>query len=85
MGTELRHEMTQAKLPIKITNISPGAVLTEILSVFIDTEERLKKLNALQDQDLADAVVYALGTPERVEIHEVTVTAKNAAIIFRNE
>ena len=78
LGTELRHEMKQAKLPIKITNISPGAVLTEMLSGFIQNEDHLKKLNPLQDKDLADAVVYALGTPERVEIHEVTVTSKHA-------
>ena len=80
LGTELRHEMMQAKLPIKITNISPGAVLTEMLSRFIKTEDDVKILNPLLDQDLADAVVYALGTPERVEIHEITVTAKNGAV-----
>ncbi|XP_076664778.1 farnesol dehydrogenase-like [Andrena cerasifolii] len=78
LGTELRHEMIQAKLPIKITNISPGAVLTEMLSGFIENEDQLKKLNPLQDKDLADAVVYALGTPERVQVHEITVTSSMA-------
>ncbi|XP_076664776.1 farnesol dehydrogenase-like [Andrena cerasifolii] len=85
LGTELRHEMMQAKLPIKITNISPGAVRTEIMSRFIMTEDQLKKLNPLEENDIADAVVYALGTPERVEIHEVTVTGKNGAVAVTQE
>lgn len=49
-------------------NISPGRVLTEMLLGIIKTEDDLKILNPLQDQDIADAVVYALGTPERVEV-----------------
>ncbi|XP_076664764.1 farnesol dehydrogenase-like [Andrena cerasifolii] len=76
LGTELRHEMMQAKLPIKITNISRGMVLTEILSGSVEWENQLKKLNPLQNKDLADAVVYVLGTPDLVEIHEVTVTSR---------
>ncbi|XP_076664773.1 farnesol dehydrogenase-like [Andrena cerasifolii] len=85
LGTELRHEMMQAKLPIKITNISPGAVLTPMLSCLIKTEHDLSRLNPLQDKDLADAVVYALGTPERVEIHEITVATNNVGIAFTND
>ena len=80
LGTELRHEMIQAKLPIKITNISPGAVLTDMLLDFIKNQDESKKRNILQDKDIADAVIYALGTPEHVEIREVTVTAQNGVI-----
>ena len=51
-----------------LQNISPGAVLTEMLTGFIKNEDHLKEMNPLQEKDLADAVVYALGTPERVEV-----------------
>nr|XP_012145261.1 PREDICTED: dehydrogenase/reductase SDR family member 11-like isoform X1 [Megachile rotundata] len=70
MSAELRHEMIAENLKIKVTSISPGLVNTEMTEEFIEEESRK---TILQPRDIAGAVMYALGTPEHVEIAEVTV------------
>lgn len=79
LGTELRHEIILSKLKIKITNISPGAVLTDMLKG-IANKEIPSDLPILKDHDIADAVMYALGTPSTVEIPEITVMPQNEII-----
>ncbi|XP_076397399.1 farnesol dehydrogenase isoform X6 [Megachile rotundata] len=70
MSAELRHEMIAENLKIKVTSVSPGLVNTEMTEEFIEEESRK---TILQPKDIAGAVMYALGTPEHVEIAEVTV------------
>jgi NADP-dependent 3-hydroxy acid dehydrogenase YdfG len=76
---------------IKITNIAPGAVETEFSEVrFKGDKERAKKVyegfDALQPDDIADIIVYAVNAPERVTIGDVVLYAKSQAaptIIYR--
>ncbi|XP_017760260.1 PREDICTED: farnesol dehydrogenase-like [Eufriesea mexicana] len=75
LSTELRHEITTAKLNIKVTNISPGAVDTNMVRNLMPNIDSMS-VPMLQDIDVANAVVYTLGTPEGVEVSEITLTAK---------
>nr|CAD7400405.1 unnamed protein product [Timema cristinae] len=65
----LRRELVQLGSKIKVTSVSPGVTVTEFMNLY--GEERKKRLYAenptLQAKDIADAVVYTLGTPPHVQ------------------
>lgn len=72
----MRQEMRNNELKIKITSISPGIVDTDIFDVAeFPTSEYIKKneIPALAAEDIADAVIYALGTKPHVQIHEMII------------
>lgn len=74
----MRLDLTQHG--IKVTNIAPGAVETEFSLVrFKGDEERAKKVyegfEALQAEDIADAILYAVNTPKRVTIADMVIFA----------
>ncbi|XP_023310389.1 farnesol dehydrogenase isoform X2 [Anoplophora glabripennis] len=77
LAETLRLELLSMKSKIKITNISPGLVDTEIITsearqnpVFKTImEERL----ILDSEDIADGVVYALSTPPHVQVQQLTI------------
>lgn len=52
-------------------NISPGAVRTEMLQQGV---ENLERLEILEPEDIANAIIYVIGTPSRVQIDELTIT-----------
>ncbi|XP_050496263.1 farnesol dehydrogenase-like isoform X14 [Bombus huntii] len=79
LGIQLRHEIIAAKLNVKITNISPGAVMTDMVRSVRDV---VSNNFILKVGDIAEAVIYALGTPETVEIPEITVIAHGTGFIF---
>ncbi|CAL7944500.1 unnamed protein product [Xylocopa violacea] len=82
LGTELRHEIVLSNLNIKITNISPGTVYTDMIKSFFKdkSEKEIRELVCvLEDKDIAEAIIYALGTPESVEIPEITVIPHKTA------
>ncbi|XP_065082198.1 farnesol dehydrogenase-like [Ochlerotatus camptorhynchus] len=66
----LRQEFKAEGTKIKVTSISPGAVRTEILPESITSQQGIP---ILEPEDIADAVFYALSTPPRVQIHELTI------------
>lgn len=71
----LRHELNYAKnTKVRVSNISPGAVKTETLAS-IDGEVNLTALNmpSLEPEDVADAVLYMLSTPGRVQIQDLII------------
>lgn len=77
LAVELRHELTDVN--IKVTNISPGAVMTDMLKGFVDDPAIVGKLPTLSDNDVSDAVMYALGTPQHLEVIDVLLQARNTS------
>ncbi|XP_053687475.1 farnesol dehydrogenase-like [Sabethes cyaneus] len=64
MRQELRTEGTK----IKVTSISPGGVKTGLLP-----EAALTKMPLLDPEDIAQAILYAIGTPPNVQVHDLTI------------
>ena len=58
---------------LSLQSVSPGLVNTPMMN----DSEVFKPLPALEPSDVADAVVYVLGVPSRVEVNELTVQAKH--------
>ncbi|XP_059485514.1 farnesol dehydrogenase-like [Neocloeon triangulifer] len=77
MTEGLRRELRDLQTKIRVTSISPGLVRTEIAVAGGASEEVAKKFYdespCLEAQDVADALLYALGTPPHVQIHELTM------------
>ncbi|CAB3363921.1 Hypothetical predicted protein [Cloeon dipterum] len=73
----LRRELRDMGTKIRVTSVSPGAVRTEIglaAGVPKDMVELGYKLSVcLEPEDVAQAVIYALGAPPHVQVHEITM------------
>ena len=69
IGEALRQELRQMHddQPIRVTLIEPGIVDTPFF------DNRPGPDNALHDVDIANAIVYALSQPERVDINEILI------------
>jgi NADP-dependent 3-hydroxy acid dehydrogenase YdfG len=69
IGESLRAELRQVREnhSIRVTLIEPGMVDTPFF------ENRPGPERALRDEDVADAVLYALGRPENVDVNEILV------------
>ncbi|KAH8306851.1 hypothetical protein KR018_008049 [Drosophila ironensis] len=63
----LRQELHGFKTKIKVTSVSPGVTDTEILPPGYDT------LPMMRPEDVADGILYALGTPPHVQVHQLTI------------
>jgi clavulanate-9-aldehyde reducatase len=72
----LRQEVTQQG--IRVTIIEPGAVATELRDhnrpeIQQEMDERFADVKPLESEDIANAIVYAVGQPDYVSINEVLV------------
>jgi len=68
-----RRELVE-KTRIRVTGISPGVVETEFLNRSIGevkAKEQYKTMPKMTAQDIADALIYALSTPEFVQVHDI--------------
>ncbi|XP_069683503.1 farnesol dehydrogenase-like [Periplaneta americana] len=72
----LRRELVNQKSKIRVTSVSPGLVKTEIgiaSGATPEIMEAFKDVPALEPKDIADAVIYILGVPPKVQIHELMI------------
>ena len=74
----LRQEVVRAN--VKVTVIEPGMVETELLShnthpMVLEAARRMREEvgTPLTSEDIAEAILYAVGGPERVAVNEVLV------------
>ncbi|RNJ74985.1 MAG: SDR family oxidoreductase [Nitrosopumilus sp. B06] len=73
----LRQEFS-VRSGIRVTSIEPGVVATELNNTITDESlngfvENAKKMEALQAQDIADAIVYATNSPQHVNVNEILI------------
>ncbi|OCT91875.1 dehydrogenase/reductase (SDR family) member 11 S homeolog isoform X1 [Xenopus laevis] len=74
----IRQELRELKSHIRVTSISPGLVETEFAYRCFEHDPSLantlyRSLKCLDGGDIANAVLYALGTPPHVQVHELIV------------
>jgi NADP-dependent 3-hydroxy acid dehydrogenase YdfG len=73
----LRAEVTQAGIRVSI--IEPGATATEIHEHIKDdkvrefTRQHIEKDGAMQPEDVADAIVFVVGLPRRVNVSQMVI------------
>ncbi len=73
----LRQEFSQ-RSNIRVTCIEPGVVATELTNTITDEAlekyvERTKQMEALQAEDIADAIVFAVQSPTHVNVNEILI------------
>lgn len=64
-------EKELARTGVRVTNISPGMVNTDLTTRVTDGKSQRRK--PLQAEDIAEAVVYAVTQPDYVNVNEITV------------
>lgn len=74
----LRAELRDADSKIRVTAISPGYVQTEFAGVYNDGDEGKVEATygqypCLQPADIAEAVLFALGSPPHMNVHDLLV------------
>ncbi|MGI0056764.1 MAG: SDR family oxidoreductase [Nitrosarchaeum sp.] len=73
----LRQELSVRK-NIRVTCIEPGVVATELTNTITDESlqgfvENAKKMGSLQAEDIANAIVYAVESPNHVNVNEILI------------
>ncbi|ETN65914.1 3-oxoacyl-[acyl-carrier-protein] reductase 1 [Anopheles darlingi] len=66
----LRNDFRDANTRVKVTSISPGIVRTEMLP---EGDQFSAETPMLEAEDVANAILYALGTPPHVQVHEIII------------
>lgn len=75
----LRRELKALNSHIKISSLSPGITETEFIDRYLkndstrDASDFFKSIRALRTKDVADSILYILGTPPYVEVHDILV------------
>src|ERR671915_65922 len=73
----LRQEFSQ-RSNIRVTCIEPGVVATELMDAITDKAlekyvERTKQMEALQAEDIANAIMFAVEAPHHVNVNEILI------------
>ncbi|CAO1439256.1 unnamed protein product [Diamesa tonsa] len=68
----IRQELLYLQTQIKISSISPGLVEQDIITSLTDNE-LVGLMPKLKPEDVASAVMYAICTPDHVQIHEIVM------------
>ena len=79
----MRQELTPEH-NIRVTSIEPGAVATELTHTITDEElmsdmEGAFDITPLASEDIADAILYAVQSPEHVDIEELLIMPSEQA------
>lgn len=70
----IRQELIYLETTIKVSSISPGLVDGDIVAHYTESENDLVKyMPKLKPEDVAEAVIYAITTPDHVQIHELII------------
>ena len=73
----LRAELHAMKSPIRVSAISPGFVETGFAAHYHRSEEKAAqtygRYKVLEAQDMADTILYLLGTPQHMQVHDVLI------------
>jgi NADP-dependent 3-hydroxy acid dehydrogenase YdfG len=73
----LRQELRDRGSPVRVTAISPGLVETEFAAHCFGGEQQAREIygrfKVLEAGDVAEAVLYALGAPPHVQVHDILV------------
>ena len=83
LNTVIRHELNHLKKnKIRISNVSPGGVRTEIIEASGVKMDDLPTDNApmLESEDVSNAVMYLLGTDPRVQVEDIIIRPTGEAI-----
>ncbi|WP_458721425.1 SDR family oxidoreductase [Candidatus Nitrosocosmicus sp. R] len=73
----LRQELSQ-RSNIRVTCIEPGVVATELNNTITDSSlqgflESVKKMEPLQAQDIANAILFAINSPNHMNVNEIMI------------
>eukprot|EP01024_Parvocaulis_polyphysoides_P004455 TRINITY_DN11112_c0_g3_i2.p1 TRINITY_DN11112_c0_g3~~TRINITY_DN11112_c0_g3_i2.p1 ORF type:complete len:471 (-),score=75.11 TRINITY_DN11112_c0_g3_i2:180-1592(-) len=80
----LRQEARIKGVPLRVSQISPGCVETEFRKVFnFGDESAAKKFyqqngETLQPEDVAQAVIWCLSAPQRMEVNDIIIRPTNS-------
>ncbi|KAG8226191.1 hypothetical protein J437_LFUL012469 [Ladona fulva] len=71
----LRRELVSKNSKIRVSSVSPGLVKTDIFEAAHDGRAStvFQENPYLNQEDIADAVIYVLGAPPHVQVHEITI------------
>ena len=73
----LRQEFSQ-RSNIRVTCIEPGVVTTELINTITDKAlekyvEKTRQMEALQAEDIANAIIFAVQAPHHVNVNEILI------------
>lgn len=73
----IRQELSQ-RANIRVTCIEPGVVATELLNTITDKSlekfvEASKQMDALQAEDIANAIIFAVDSPAHMNVNEILI------------
>lgn len=73
----LRKELRHQQSDIRVSAISPGFVETEFAALYHQSdeaaEETYSRFKTLEAKDIADSVVYVLGAPPYMQVHDILI------------
>ena len=77
----IRQELSQ-RANIRVTCIEPGVVATELLNTITDKSlekfvESSRKMDSLQAEDIANAILFAVNSPAHMNVNEILIRPTN--------
>ncbi|KAL1374586.1 hypothetical protein pipiens_004867 [Culex pipiens pipiens] len=70
----IRQELVYLDSQVKVSSISPGLVEGDIVATHtINENDLVKYMPKLKPEDVAEAVLYVITTPDHVQVHELVI------------